>query len=360
MPDMLDYMDWRGDLSLSQSPFTEVDNLLLSYLAYVNLDKIAPGPDEGDMTVKKLSDRFFDTYSQKELKEDRSATSKAPEVMKIMGNSVRFQDARVMNYVNEVNEEQNLQFSAMEIRLSDGTAYIAYRGTDDTIVGWKEDFELSNGTVAAQIKAARYLDRTGEQCPCPLRVGGHSKGGNLCIYASAKCKSQTQDKIVKIYCNDGPGFTEHFLQEAGYLKIKSRILRIVPESSIIGMLLHHSVKPVVIASSSTGIFQHDGFSWQVMGAAFVRKERINKNAEQLDYTLNTWIESMDAKKRDAFIKELFSVMEVTGAKTLSDVHKDGLRDLPLMLWKFDQLDPETKEMFSSLLGDLLIHWKELI
>ena len=156
---MLDYLVWRGDLTFAQSEFNEVDNLILCYLVYVNLDGIAPEMGEEAVSVRQLSETFFTRYSEKELEKDKSFIRFAPVVLKEMAQTRRFGDLLVQNYVNKVDLEKMLQFAAMEIQLGDGTTFVAYRGTDDTIVGWKEDFYLSRGVVPAEKEAVDYLNR---------------------------------------------------------------------------------------------------------------------------------------------------------------------------------------------------------
>lgn len=360
MPNMLDYLKWRGDLSLLSVPFCEPDNLILSYLAYVNLDDIAPAAGCPFISVKEASDRFFAQHSQEELKNDRSFIHMAPYVMKEMAQTCRFSGALIGNYVNIIEADSSMQFAAMEICLEDDTSYIAFRGTDDTIVGWKEDFNLSNGIVPAQTKAAEYLNKTGSACGHPLRVGGHSKGGNLCIYAAAKCDRAVQEKIMTVYCNDGPGFMKDFFADSGYQFIKDKICRIVPECSIIGMLLMHETMPRVISSSQKGILQHDGMSWEIMGGTFVQKQCLNPKAQAFNEILDSWIADMEKDKREVLISNLFSVLEVTGAQTLTELQKGSMRNIRQMMEQIVHLDAGTRGIVDDLISSLFVHFKDFL
>lgn len=360
MPNMIDYLKWRGDLSFEQSSFGEVDNLIASYLAYVNLDGIAPEPGEDAVTVKEVSDRFFNKYTEKELKADKSFVRLAPYLLKAMAESRRFADALVQNYVNIINEEIEMQFSALELVLGDGTSYIAFRGTDDTIVGWKEDFHLSNGVVPAEVESVEYLNRTGRACERPLRVGGHSKGGNLSVYGAAGCEDSVKEKIIEVYSNDGPGFSVEFLEDEGLKKILPKIQRFVPVCSTIGMLLNHIVEPVVIRSSQKGIVQHDGFSWEVMGTGFIKADNLGKKTQLLNDALRQWICDMDAKQRSAVIEDFFSVVEAAGAKTLTELQGGGLKSARAMLGQLEKLSPQTRTSVERLVKTVFVHWKELI
>lgn len=358
MSNFIDYLRWRGDLTLMQSPFCEVDNLLLAYLVYANLDDIAPGPGEPAQTLEDISELFFKRYSVEELKKDRSFVRMVPLVLKEMAKSRRFGKARAANYMNEIYVEKNQQFCAMEILLEDGSSYIAYRGTDDRIVGWKEDFYLSNGEVPAEKEAIAYLNRFGSRAEGCLRVGGHSKGGNLAVYAAAECERTVQDQILEVYNNDGPGFSKGFLAGEGLRRILPRVHRYIPESAVIGLLLEHAAKPVIIKSSGKGIMQHDGFSWQVQGAEFEKAKELNKTAQILGKTIYDWVNGFDENQREQFITEFFSILEAPGVETLTELQNGGLKTIRQMLKKADTLSDETREMADTLLKGLARNWME--
>ena len=208
-----------------------------------------------------------------------------------------------INYVNDIVTEAEQQFAAMEIVLEDGTSYVSFRGTDDTIIGWKEDFNLSTGVVPAQKRAIEYLQKISEHTDGMLRVGGHSKGGNLAIYGSVMCKS-AHEKILEIYSNDGPGFSREFKELPETKEMMPKIIRIIPEYSIIGTLLEHEKEPVIVASSSKGLLQHDAFSWEVQGPALVRRDSLNKTALRFIEILHKWIDGMDMEQKRLLIEDL--------------------------------------------------------
>lgn len=360
MANIMDYVKWRGDLTFLQSPFCEVDNLVLSYFAYVNLDGIDMITKGRSASLKEVSQEFFEMHTEQELKADKSFIRLAPYMMKEMAESVRFGNSRIQNYVNIIVTEEELQFSAVEIILGDGTSYMAFRGTDDTIVGWKEDFNLSNGIVPAQKAAAAYLNEYGAASQRLLRTGGHSKGGNLSVYAAAKCEKKIQDRIIEVYDNDGPGFTMEFLEDEGFRAILPKINRIIPECSIIGMLLNHGAEPVMVSSTQKGVYQHDGLSWEVLGPRFVYKPDLNRKACLFNDTLHKWIDGMDGKQRDILINDLFSVLEATGAQTLTQVQDGGLKNIKTMLGKIESLNPESRGIVEELIKSLFSHWTEFV
>ena len=357
MGNIMDYISWSGDLSLEQSQFNEVDNLILACFSYVNLDGIPAVTKQKGIGLKKLTEEFMKLHTMKELEADKSFIRLAPFMMMEMAKSVRFGKCVVRNYVNDIVTEAEQQFAAMEIVLEDGTSYVSFRGTDDTIIGWKEDFNLSTGVVPAQKRAIEYLQKISEHTDGMLRVGGHSKGGNLAIYGSVMCKS-AHEKILEIYSNDGPGFSREFQELPETKEMMPKIIRIIPEYSIIGTLLEHEKEPVIVASSSKGLLQHDGFSWEVQGPALVRRDSLNKTALRFIEILHKWIDGMDMEQKRLLIEDLFATLQASGYENLSEVQSGGLKSLAAMVKRVEKFAPESRGMMQELLAAICGGWLE--
>lgn len=357
MGNIMDYISWRGDLSFEQSQFNEVDNLILACFSYVNLDGISAVTKQKGIGLKKLTKEFMKLHTMKELEADKSFIRLAPFMMMEMAKSVRFGKCVVRNYVNDIVTEAEQQFAAMEIVLEDGTSYVSFRGTDDTIIGWKEDFNLSTGVVPAQKRAIEYLQKISEHTDGMLRVGGHSKGGNLAIYGSVMCKS-AHEKILEIYSNDGPGFSREFQELPEMKEMMPKIIRIIPEYSIIGTLLEHEKEPVIVASSSKGLLQHDGFSWEVQGPALVRRDSLNKTALRFIEILHKWIDGMDMEQKRLLIEDLFATLQASGYENLSEVQSGGLKSLAAMVKRVEKFAPESRGMMQELLTAICGGWLE--
>lgn len=357
MGNIMDYISWRGDLSFEQSQFNEVDNLILACFSYVNLDGISAVTKQKGIGLKKLTKEFMKLHTMKELEADKSFIRLAPFMMMEMAKSVRFGKCVVRNYVNDIVTEAEQQFAAMEIVLENGTSYVSFRGTDDTIIGWKEDFNLSTGVVPAQKRAIEYLQKISEHTDGMLRVGGHSKGGNLAIYGSVMCKS-AHEKILEIYSNDGPGFSREFQELPETKEMMPKIIRIIPEYSIIGTLLEHEKEPVIVASSSKGLLQHDGFSWEVQGPALVRRDSLNKTALRFIEILHKWIDGMDMEQKRLLIEDLFATLQASGYENLSEVQSGGLKSLAAMVKRVEKFAPESRGMMQELLTAICGGWLE--
>lgn len=343
----MDYLDWRGDLSFKQAAFNEVDNLILSQLAYVNFDGIVPGIAYNEcVTLEAACELFFKINDEKEIFKEKSLTRLGGTIlMKKMVQSKRFKKLRLCKYKNQVDYEQQKQFAALHMELEDETIYIAFRGTDDTIIGWKEDFNMSFITpIPAQIEAVNYINETTTHLKQEIRIGGHSKGGNLAIYAAVKCREEIKEKILKVYNNDGPGFNKEMMMSLDYQNMLKKIETIVPQSSVVGMLFEHEEEYIVVKSKQIGLMQHDAMSWEVLGGQFVYLDKVSRRSQRLDETLKAWINSLSEEERAQVVDSLFIILEGTGAKTLSDLSKAKLKKASMILKSYQAMDHTTQEM----------------
>lgn len=356
MGDIMDYLKWRGDLSLKQAPFNEVDHLILSQLAYVNFDGIVPGVTyDEEVTLEWVCDLFFKINDENEVLKKKSFKRVAPMLMKKMAETRRFKDMKLCNYMNQIDYKLQKQFAALQMKLEDETVYVAFRGTDDNLVGWKEDFNMSfMTTVPAQLEAVQYVNQTLASNQKKIRMGGHSKGGNLAIYAAVKCEEIIKEKIVEVYNNDGPGFNEAMITSSDYQKMHNKIKTIVPQSSIVGMFFEHEVEYTVVKSKQMGMMQHDAMSWEIIGTHFVYLEEVTRRSQILNHTLKGWINSLEEKEREQFIQALFSILEATGAKTISDLTTARLKKASIALKSYNAMEDLTKEMLRQTIK-LLTH-----
>ena len=225
MANILDYLDWRGDLTFDQSPFNEVDNLLLSQLVYVDLEGIVPGPESNEkIRIAEASRIFFATHDEQKILEKVSMTKTAMYVLKKMAESERYKDAMLGGYVNDISIAEQSQFAVVCVYLGDRSLFVAFSGTDDTIVGWRENFNMGYlDATPGQKKAVDYLNSMVGIGQWRVRVGGHSKGGNLSVYASVHCRPIIKHKIIAVYSNDGPGFSKEMVESEAYQEMLSKI-----------------------------------------------------------------------------------------------------------------------------------------
>ena len=320
-----DYLDWRGDLTFEASPLNEVDNYIIAMIGCPDLTGIVPA-DEIEIGIKDA----IDAYREQCGDEIRSlGVISSPYVLPCLfrlPETVRFGSLKLTGFVNRIDIGSTEQFSALTVRLPDGTYYVSFRGTDDTIVAWKENFHMAiMDAIPAQEDARRYLEWAMEAYEGPFLVGGHSKGGNLAVYASAMVPKESQDRILRVYNFDGPGFQDAFLEKEGYRRILPKLQSILPQHSIVGMLLSQGKVPDIVKSYSFGVGAHDGFTWQVLGTQFVRLPSLSFSSAMFSSAMAETLSEMDQAERRTFIDEFFDIMTSTGAFTLTDLTEVRLR-----------------------------------
>ena len=352
----LDYLERRGLLPLSLSPFCEVDSLILSICAYVDFDGILSGPQEDrflplpQVVSARMGQRTWDELGLF-LDED------IPYLLQRVAASPRFASFRMGGYQNIRDETTGIQFAAVTFRLPDGTLFAAFRGTDDSLVGWKECFSMSfSAAVPAQRQSETYLADLAAGQSGKLRLGGHSKGGNLAIWAAVHADPLVRDRILRVYNHDGPGFSRDLTRSPAYRALSGRIVTFIPQSSVVGILLHQDSHYQVIHSLGTGtVGQHDPFSWEVDGPRFVYLSRRSAMGRRSAAALQGWIASMNTEEREEFTSVLFDLLASTNAKTLSQL-TDSLVDGAFAIVKaYADLDRTTRWEMLRYLRRLLVN-----
>jgi hypothetical protein len=352
MTNIFDYLSWRGDLTFEHSPFNPVDNVILSQLTYLAWDGIVPGPDEeteitlaqaAEIYTKKLADNALN--GPVIFKED-------PFFINVLSRTDRFKNCKLYDYVNQVDIVQEKQFSALCINLGTST-FIAYRGTDVSVVGWKEDFKMSfSAAIPAQIEAVSYLEKAAGKTTGPLLLGGHSKGGNLAIYAASSCAKAIQDRITVIYSNDAPGFHSLFFESDGFREVCQRIYSFVPQTSVIGLLFEHENDYSVIKSTQKGIFQHDQYTWEVTHNDMVRVDSVDQGSRFINKTLREWIRSLDDEHIRVFSDTLFGVLNNAEIKSFTEFGEDWFKAAGRIIQSYGNVDPDTKKNVGKVLSAL--------
>ena len=349
-----DYLRWRGDLLLTQDGFNEVDNLLLCIVAYIDFRRIA-----------RL--RSFDpTYAMPIgdvcalLTEEDEQRGLSPEdyipVMRAMAETARFRDVRMFAFEDSYDEEKVMQFSAVSFLLPDDSVFVAYRGTDTTLVGWVEDFNMSFMTaVPAQLRAVDYAVEVAGRTPHrQLRIGGHSKGGNLAAYAAIYLPEKLQTKrLLAAYNNDGPGFNAEVLASDGFARVAEKIHTFIPQSSAVGMLLEHTEDYTIIDSSTVSLLQHEPLSWNVLGGRFIYLGQRSEAAKLGDDVIREWLAGLTLQERQEFVETVHQLLSAGGKiKTLDDLRTGGLSSGLALLKGYITADEQKKKMLSELMGRL--------
>jgi len=355
MSTIFDYLTWRGDLDFSRSPLNPVDNIILCQIAYLPFDGIVPGPDErAEISVKdaarilyqKLQDKDECAKLQFLFKEDTALIS-------VLRDASRFGNCRLRGYVNHIDTEREIQFSALCVNTGDGSHFIAYRGTDVTFVGWKENFNMSFcKVVPAQLAAVDYLAKMAKKIKGPLRLGGHSKGGNLAVYAASQCGKKIQGRVTAVYSNDAPGFHESVIASEGFAAIKERIHTFIPQSSVVGMLLEHGTAYKAIKSSGNGLLQHELYTWEVTHNDMVYVDDVTQGSRFVDKTLKDWITRLDNTHREQFIEALYTILCASQAKTIIELERSWPKSAARMLQSLGDIGEPTMNLIKTSLAAL--------
>ncbi|MGB4660905.1 MAG: Mbeg1-like protein [Mobilitalea sp.] len=352
MHNILDYLDWRGDLSFEQDALNVVDNLILSALSYLDYDGIvAFKTEEGIVTLSEVADRVIDAIDFDAGYAKNYFFRQIPELLVKASQTIRFGSIGLSCYVNRIEFEKSEQFSAIVFSLTQNQHYIAFRGTDDTLVGWKEDLQMSfMEEVRAQKDAVAYVNYIVPSLKGQLYLGGHSKGGNLAVYVAVSAEQELQDRIVAVYNNDGPGFQPKFIRRQGYRRMLTRITTIIPKTSIVGILLEHREEYAVVNSDSKGILQHNVFSWEVKGNQFVKVEGLDKSSINFNKAIKLWLNKLSLEEREQFVEELFNIIYAAGSKTVSGISTDGLSSAEGMLKAYKNMDPEARKFMRKMIA----------
>ena len=347
MSDLFDYLAWRGDIPLSQVPFGPVDGLILSTLSYVRFQELVP--DSPSLSVP-LQQAFLALPEQEA--EDRVRCRHDLPLLKALLSAPRFASLPLTFYQDCLDPEREMQFSALTVLLDTGEALLVFRGTDNTLVGWKEDFNLSFlEVVPAQSAALNYTARLAAARPGPLLLAGHSKGGNLAVFSASLSPPELRDRIGAVYSYDSPGFTQRVLSATGYQELLPRIRSYVPQSSVVGMLLEHEEPYTVVKSRHLGIFQHDPYTWAVRGGSFICLEELSSGSRNLDLTLKNWLAGLTPQDRERFLDSLYQAFEDTQAQELEDLAQP--RRLYTLIQGLVQLDEDTRSHILLTLKKLL-------
>ncbi len=360
MPNINDYLDWRGDIPFSVDPFNEVDSLILSELSYTDFDGIVPQNPRKLISVKKMQSMFFDKYDRDEIRSQVSLIKEAPFLLDKLIKSKRFENLKAACYVNDIRTDLDAQMSAVTFFPGDGTSFVAFRGTDTTLVGWKEDFNFSfKKKTEGQIRAVEYLNHIykmrfimpqyAQHSFEKIRVGGHSKGGNFAVFASAFCHEEIRKNIIEIYSHDGPGFIKQVTDSREYENVIPKVCSIMPEGSMIGVLLSNRIARKFIKSSGKGAMQHDALTWQVERNHFVQSESRTIGSVFFDETMQKWLSKISDEEKKDFTDAFFLVLESTGMTTYSEIVKNKMKAISEMHKAVKEMPRERQQEFNEIL-----------
>lgn len=354
MANILDYIDWRGDLTFEQSPFNKIDTLILCQIAYLRFDGLIKDLDFTDSVSLNELAELFKSSSDYKTRSDMGLLINKLTVNLLFNaaGSRRFRNIRVCGYSSIIDLEKEEQFAAVTFILDKNLSLVAYRGTDDNIVGWKEDFNLAvMDEVPAQKDAAEYLRIAAKNIKGKFYVGGHSKGGNISIYAASKMSQAVKNRIIGIFNADGPGFAEKKLDSEEFKSVMPLVQSYYPQFSIVGILFANDGRYSVVKSDEQGVMQHDPFSWNVLGCEFVTVNDFDRGSAFLKKTVNKWIDVLSKEDLEVLVETLFTVIRSTDARTNRELDDNKFINSFKMINAVNNLDPNLRKQFLEILNE---------
>ncbi len=350
MNNIFDYLEQRKNIPFSEDPFNEIDGLILSEIIYTDFDSILS--EDSYIDIADVNEKFWSLHTEEEIMASTSFTKLAPFLMKEMVGSARFGGTKLKCFATTISLEAIKQFAAVTFELPDGSDFISYRGTNGTVAGWMEDFKFSFSTTEGQDDAVNYINKFHTNSNRPLRLGGHSKGGNLAVYAAVCCSQAIQDRIEKVFNFDGPGFKMDILESDAYKRILPRILSVIPKDCAVGIMMNNYYNTIITESDERAIRQHDAFQWHIDGNKFEEVSSRSDLSLFFEKVLNNWMSRCDESKREHILETSLSlIMDNDLAKEDTPLNSEFFRTF---LSNTKKLDKSEKSLFLSSLSDIFV------
>lgn len=351
MENMLTYVEKYKDTDFTQMPFCAIDSLILSQISYYNYSKSPFVRTEFGMP---LATYFQNCDVEKILNHTITVEGDRVliEALKLGG---RHGNLRASNYIDVIDDKHEIQFSAITFELGNDEYYIAFRGTDNTVTGWKEDLNLSYlDVVPAQKAALQYAMNMFGEFAGNFYIGGHSKGGNLAVYAAMNLPEPYKNRLLEVYDFDGPGFMEEVYQTKEYQEIRPLIRKYVPQSSIVGVMWERDDNYIVVHSEERGMMQHDPFSWSICEKEFVLEDEVDVSSRYMKRTLERWLEEFSFEEREQLIDVIFDVIFDSGINQFYELSEELFQKIHLMIEGIKDMTEEDRKLVRSAVKQLLL------
>ena len=343
---IFDYLDQVAYDSIYDTPFNELDMLMLTEITYLPFDQIVSDQMSPDCTC-----RLFEAAEKVPQDLSMLVTKNRLKLLEKVASSTRFKNIKLMGYVNDIDPDVQKQFAAMIFKIKPETYVLTFRGTDDSIISWKEDFHMTYmDQVPAQKTAVNYLRKAMDALPGQFILTGHSKGGNLASYAASQIEPEYQERIQSIYSYDAPGLNHSVITSQGYQTISDKIKHYIPQGSIVGMMLETPKQAQIVKSTAFGgLAQHDTFTWQIIDQTFVLLDNLNPDSLQVDKTLKNWVDSVSDEELKDFFDLFFGLILDAGISSINDLTKlENFNKILAVFENANALTDQEREMLTRL------------
>lgn len=350
---IVDYIKKYGNTDYETEPFNNVDRLILSQMSYLKFDGLVPFAFEKDEKAVSIAEISKMANAENLFLDERYAKQNRT-FFGLLADNRRFSEIKLNYYVNIRDIEWEIQFSAITAFLPTGQIHVIFRGTDESIIGWKEDLNMAFMTpIPAQEKAVEYVRFVASKISGEFSVGGHSKGGNLAVYSAMMSPKDIQDRITRIESHDGPGFSKQVLKDADFDSVKGRIHKFVPQSSVVGMLLETVEDYEVVSCKNVSIFQHDPYNWLVNGNDFSKKDSVRKHKLFEDESINKWANSLSPEELKELSDSMFEVFSSAGIDDLNDINGNTAQAIRKIIEVVDDFPTERKDKIKGIMECLV-------
>ena len=346
---ILNYAENKKE-SFEQSPFNRVDAVILCWVSYYTFPDYLKG--ETSVALKDFDNHGL--LPDKRMYAEAFNPRKRKKLFRLLEKNPRYENLEFCDYRDERDETQEKQFAAVSIKISENKYFVAFRGTDPSFTGWKEDFNLAcQYPVPSQKSAAEYLKTQMRKFPdAEFYCGGHSKGGNIAVYSAVYSDKELQNRIISVFNFDGPGFINDVYSELGYENISDKIIKIVPQSSFVGMLLETRECYEIVKSRNLSILQHDPFSWTIKDDDYVYLKDRSKFSIRLEKAINKWLKEIPVPERTRMIKMVYGAITALGMRDINEFNRTLYKQIPALYKRYKNLGQEDKIFFDEKIARL--------
>lgn len=346
----------RNTATFTEAPFNDVDALVLSWLSYFTY----PDYLKGEKSVKIKDFKDLPLLPDKLAYEKTFNPKTSKRLFNLLMQSRRFSNVALYDFHEDLDEALEKQFAALSVKVSKDLICVAFRGTDFSFAGVKEDLNLAyDYPVPSQVSALEYLtDAINKTLFSKVVVAGHSKGGNLAVYAASELNQSLQPALLKVYNFDGPGFIKDVYEEEGYKRIQDKILKIIPDSSFIGMLLETKENFQIVKSRTVSFLQHNPFTWIIKNDGFAFFDKRSKSSMKLERALNEWIRGLSVEERKRIVGIIYgSGLYKLAIRDFASFFKTLHVQIPALTKAYKNLSLDDKTFFKEKLKALLSTYK---
>ena len=355
MPTIFDYLKANQYDSFYDKEFTVLDALALTELAYLPFEDLVPAEIsvQNYISLQHLAEQFEEKFQGK-YPPLGMVNAHRLKLLSYLSSFKRYKHIRALGFANDVSLDSQKQFAAITYQIRPKEYLVVFRGTDDSIIGWKEDFHLTYmKEIPAQLAARDYLKEVLDKLDGKVWLAGHSKGGNLATYAACHVETSIQDRIQKVYSFDAPGLHSSIRNSDNFKAIEGKILSIIPENSIVGMMLETPETDLVVKSKTFGLLQHLMVSWEIEGDQFKVVPKVTEDSIQVDQTLKSWTASLSEEELRDFFDLFFGLFIEADIHRFGDITVDTPVKIQKLIENRRNLTPDQAAMMDRLSRQLI-------